>query len=153
MKEHKMPVSRQRDHKESKDGVGLLALGVSGPWEVAIDETLAGPRRYFAQIEGPSVYLYFELATVKAIDEALDFFSVHPRDARAKPFDKNGKLSVAKNADAQISLTRDNEYDDRYFLVIEAKSGPHVQFTIADDDLSHIVKALRDAKDNLADDE
>jgi hypothetical protein len=153
MKDHKMSFSRHREQKERKDGVGLLALGTSGPWAVAIDETLSGPPRYFAQIEGPAFYLYFELARVKVIDEALDFLSVHLRDARKKPCDKNGALSLAKNTDPQISFTRDDEFDDRYFLVIETKSGLHVQVTMADDDLNHIVKALRGAKDDIGDDE
>ena len=148
-----MPVSKSKDHKEGKAEVGLLAFGASGRWEVAIDETLSGPSRYFAQIEGPSVYLYFELATVKTIDEAIDFFSAHATNARSQPFDKLGKLSIAKKSDPQISLIKDDEYDDRYFLTIEAKSGLHVQFTIVGEDLSHIVNALEDAKDDLEDNE
>jgi hypothetical protein len=146
-----MPVSRHRDQKESKEGIGLRAFGSSGPWEVAIDETLSGPARHFAQIEGPSVYLYFEIPTIALIEDAIDFLVAPSRDARAKSFTKNGTLNIVKNADAQVSLTRDDEFDDRYFLVIEAKSGPLVRFTITDGDLGHIAKALRDAKEDLED--
>jgi hypothetical protein len=142
-----MPISKH--HGESKEGVGLLALGSSGPWEVAIDESLSGPARRFAQIEGPSVYLYFEIPTVQLIDDALDFLGAHSRDAQTRVFAKNGTLSLVKNADTQVCLIKDDEFDDRYFLVIEARSGPLVRFTITDDDLRHLVKALRDAKDDL----
>jgi hypothetical protein len=156
MKQHKLSASKHRDQKGSEESVGLLALGASGPWEVAIDETLTGPARYFAQIEGPSVCLYFSLATGKAnkaIEEALDFF-VHSRNSGAKAFaDSGATLSLAKNADTKISLTRDDESDDRYFLVIEAKSGLRIQLTVADDDLNHIVNALQDAKDDLENDD
>ena len=40
---------------EKKETLGLLANGVSGSWEVAIDETSSGPDRWFAHIEGPTV--------------------------------------------------------------------------------------------------
>jgi len=142
-----MPISRHQ--RESKEGIGLLALGSSGPWEVAIDESLSGPTRRFAQIEGPSVYLYFEIPTVDLIDDAINFLADHSRDAQTRPLVKNGTLNVVKNADVQVCLTKDDEFNDRFFLVIEAKSGPLVRFTITDDDLRHLVKALRDAKDDL----
>jgi hypothetical protein len=80
-KEHKIPASRHRDQKESKEGIGLLALGSSGPWEVAIDETMSGPARYFAQIEGPALYLYFEIPTIELIEDVLDFLVVHESGA------------------------------------------------------------------------
>src|SRR5437773_2194336 len=79
---------------------GLLALGSSGPWEVAIDETLSGPARYFAQIEGPSVYLYFEIPAVKLVEDVLDFLD--PRVAATKPATENGTLSVIKNAGVHV---------------------------------------------------
>jgi hypothetical protein len=154
MKQDKMPASKHQ--RSSEEAVGLLALGTSGPWEVAIDETLSGPVRYFAQIEGPSVALYLPLKPLKAnkaVDQALDFLA-HSRSSAAKASDKNGAtLTLAKNADTQVSLTRDDASDDRYFLVIESKSGLRIQITVADDDLTGIVEALRDAKDDLEDDD
>lgn len=89
----------------------------------------------------------------KAVDQALDFLA-HSRSSAAKASDKNGAtLTLAKNADTQVSLTRDDASDDRYFLVIESKSGLRIQITVADDDLTGIVEALRDAKDDLEDDD
>jgi hypothetical protein len=146
-----MPISGNRDQKMGKDDIGLLAFGSSGPWEVSIDETLSGPERHFAQIEGPLVYLYFEIPTVELVADALDFLAVQ-QDVRTKLLTKNGTLSIIKNADTQVLLVKDDEFNDRYFLVIESKSGPVVRFTITDADLSNITKALRHAKEDLEDD-
>jgi hypothetical protein len=140
-----MRTSKNRDHKNGKEDTGLLALGSSGSWEVAIDETLTAPTRYFAQIEGPSIYLYFQIPTPELIESALGFIG-HSADGHATP--RNGDLRIGDG----ISLVKDDEFDDRFFLVIEAKSGPVVRFTIADDDLSHLVHALRSAKEDLHDD-
>jgi hypothetical protein len=151
MKERQMPISRHRKKQETKEGVGLLALGTSGPWEVAIDESLSGPQRRFVQIEGPFVYLYFEITSVEVLRNAHAFLANSSRNARPKSFEKNGALPIAKTAGTQISLTRDDEDNERYFLVIEAKSGLHLQLTVIDRDLSHIVSALRDVLDDLED--
>jgi hypothetical protein len=43
------------------EDLGLLAIGSSGPWEVSVDETISGTERWFAQIEGPSISIYFEI--------------------------------------------------------------------------------------------
>jgi hypothetical protein len=137
---------RKSDHRL----VCLPAVGSSGPWEVAIDETLSGSARRFVQIEGPSVCLYFEIPKVEMIDRTLDFFGAHSPNGR--PSERN-VLSLGKKANAGVSLIRDDEFNDRYFLVIEYKTGPQVRFTIANNDLSHIVKALRDAKNDLEDGE
>jgi hypothetical protein len=145
-----MPASRNRNPKSGKDEVGLLAFGSSGPWEVAIDETLTGPARHFAQIEGPSLYLYFEIPSVELVDEAIAFLAVQ-RNSPTNPVLKDGTLSVVKNADARVSLIRDDEFGDRYFLVIQAKSGPLIRLTVTDDDLRHLVEALHSAKEDLED--
>jgi hypothetical protein len=145
-----MPISKTRNHKNGKDEVGLLAFGSSGPWEVAIDETLAGPTHYFAQIEGPSVYLYVEIPTTELVDEAIDFLAVQ-RNTRAKPVGKNGTMNVFKTDNTQVSVVKDDEFSDRYFLVVEAKSGPQVRLTVTDKDLHHLVEALRSAKEDLED--
>jgi hypothetical protein len=146
-----MSVSRTRNHKDGRDEVGLLAFGSSGPWEVAIDEALAGPARHFAQIEGPSVYLYVEIPSAELVDQAIDFLTVQ-RDTPTKSVGTNGTMSVFKDADAHVSLVKDDEFEDRYFLVVEAESGPLVRLTVTGEDLNHLAKALRSVKEDLQDD-
>ena len=143
-----MSTSRNRDQKRGKDAIGLLAFGSSGPWEVAIDETLSGPARYFAQIEGPSVYLYFEIPAVELVEKALAYLEVRG-GVRTKPITGDGALNLGNNSDAQVSLVRDDEFEDRYFLVVEAQAGTVIRFTITDEDLAHIAKALRNALEDL----
>ena len=53
------------------ENLGLLANGASGPWEFSVDETISGTERWFAQIEGPSVYISFEIPSPSIVGEAL----------------------------------------------------------------------------------
>ena len=138
-----MPLSRHRGLKVSDDEIGLLALGSSGPWEVAIDETLAGPARWFAQIEGPTVSVYFQITSLDVIDDVLLFLTMDSQGT------ENGKLSVTNCDGSRVSLVRDDEFTDRYFVEIQAKPALDVRFTIKGADLSDLVKALRDVKNDL----
>src|SRR5688572_17469626 len=47
--------------EQDSAAVGLLAYGSAGAWEVSIDESTTGEEKWFAQVEGPSVYLYFAI--------------------------------------------------------------------------------------------
>jgi hypothetical protein len=51
----------QASSETAGENLGLLANGSSGSWEVSIDESVSGTERWFAQIEGPSLWLYFEI--------------------------------------------------------------------------------------------
>ena len=60
-------------HENDKESLGLTAIGAAGSWEIAVDETTSGTtQKWFAQIEGPSVYLYFAVQSprVKTNSEA-----------------------------------------------------------------------------------
>jgi hypothetical protein len=55
--------------KNDNEGLGLMANGSSGGWEVAVDETSKGPARRFVQLEGPSVYFSFEVPSPDMISQ------------------------------------------------------------------------------------
>jgi hypothetical protein len=132
-----------------KAAIGLTAIGSSGPWEIAIDQTVSGPDRWFAQIEGPSVYLRFEIPSLETIDQAISLLASHGKTGSNAAGVHDGTLAVGSNRSMRVSLLRDDEFSDRYFLVIEPKSGLVVRFTLAGDDLTHIVDALCQAKEDL----
>jgi hypothetical protein len=124
--------------------IGLMAIGSSGPWKIDIDETTSGKARYFAQIEGPLVDLYFEIGSLTVIDEAIRFFA---KD-KAKN-NRNGTLVLSDNKTMQVSLIRDDEFTDRYFFRIESKGETIARLTIGDADLTHVSEALNQVKEEL----
>ena len=60
-----------------------------------------------------------------------------------------GKLRVGKHKQQQVALVRDDEFLDRYFLVIKTKRELVVRITIAGANVGFIVTALRQAKEDL----
>ena len=134
-----------------KASVGLLAIGSSGPWEIAIDQTTSGPERWFAQIDGPSVYLNFEIPSLEIIDQVIEFLMCSSGDTEknAAPVARAGTLALGTGKSTRIKLVRDDEFRDRYFLVIEPKDGAVVRFTVADNDLAHVIDALRQVKQDI----
>lgn len=129
--------------------IGLLANGSSGPWEIAIDETISGKDRWFAQLEGPSIYVYFEISSPRIIDDVIAYLRDGNGRAPSQPTSRNGKLKVGGDKHVTVSLVRDDEFSDRVFLVIGSNSSPIVRYTIAGTDINKIVEALRQVKEDL----
>jgi hypothetical protein len=133
---------RPSDHDRS---LGLMAVGSSGPWKIDIDETTSGKARYFAQIEGPLICLYFEISSLTVIDESIRFFA---KDGVKS--DRNEMLVLSDNNTTQVNLIRDDEFTDRYFLVIESNGETVARLTIAEDDLTHLSDALVEVKAEMS---
>src|ERR1700682_3156853 len=144
-----MPVQRKLPGRPENDdeSLGLMANGSSGRWEVAVDETTAGPDRWFVQIEGPSAYFPFEIPSPEVISKALDFLGRRssPKEPHARNSAGNGSLVLGGRQQTPVLLVRDDEYEDRYFLVFGQEAALAVRFTIAGKDLEDIREALRQA--------
>jgi len=149
-----MPASKQlrTSPRKPQPAVGLLAIGTCGPWEISVDQAISGRPRWFAQIEGPSVYLYFEIRSLNVVGEAARLLSEETGGLRAvaangKP---NGPLTLGKDKSAPVRLLRDDEFEDRYFLVVEAKNGAVARFTIAGNDRAQLADCLRQINVDIA---
>lgn len=140
-----MATSRNTEKQRDRDNilVGLAAVGSAGGWEIAIDETTEGDERWFAQIEGPEIYMYFEVPSPRIIHEMLEFMAAPGSAARSH------ELIVSKHAVHPVTLVRDDEFDDRYFFVIVQDTKLVVRMTIGDGVLRSLVTALRQAKEDL----
>jgi hypothetical protein len=145
-----MAVSKEPGTRNSaaEKTTGLTAYGRSGPWEIAIDESIAGPDRWFAQIEGPSVYVYFEIPSPDLINETMQFLDCGRADVGHGP--RAATLTLGASRSMPVNLVRDDEFSDRCFLVIEGQDGLHVRFTFAGEDLTHLIESLRQAKEDLS---
>ena len=143
-----VPKQRRQRSNVGTESIGLLATGSSGTWSVDIDETTAGVARWFAQIEGPSVYLYFQIPSPEITGKAIQFLAERPENQSSQP-GSNGALAIGGDKRASVSLVRDDEFSDRFFLLVGPQDNPIVRLTFAGEDLQHIVEALRQASEDL----
>lgn len=142
---------QQRQTENDNECFGLMANGSSGGWEVAVDETTKGPERWFLQLEGPSVYFSFEIPSPEMISQALDFLEGRspPQGPRARSSAEDGSFVLGQHRQTPVVLVRDDEYKDRYFLVIGQEADVVVRFTIAGQDLKDITEGLRQTTEDL----
>ena len=132
--------------------LGLLANGSSGPWEFSVDETISGNERWFAQIEGPSVYISLEIPSPDIVSEAVRFLAP-PHDKERELIASaggNGWLSISKSPGIPVFLVRDDEYEDRCFIVVGLDDSLVVRYSLAGDDLENLVEAMRQADQDVS---
>jgi hypothetical protein len=147
------PETAQTSPEAHDEDMGLLANGSSGPWEVSVDETISGDERWFAQIEGPSVYVSFEIPSPNLIGEAVRFLAP-PHDEEREPISSakgRGGLCMSKCQRIPVSLVRDDEYEDRCFLIVGPDDSPVVRYSFAGEDLENLLEALRQANHDIID--
>jgi hypothetical protein len=125
--------------------IGLLANGSSGRWDVAIDQTIAGKDRWFAQVEGPSICCYFEISSPRILADAIAFLDQGNR----RPARPAGSLLIGSDKHVPVSLIRDDEFADRIFLAVGPDSAPMVRYTISGADIGNIVAAMRQVQEDL----
>lgn len=131
-----------RRKNRNPDALGLLACGSAGAWDITIDEAIAGREQWFARIEGPSVYLQFEIAAPTQIARALRFLD-KPATSRSTP------LHLGSSDGRDVTLFWDDEYTDRCFLVIGDLAQPIARLVLNGQELAKIKMALRQVRDDL----
>ena len=99
----------------------------------------------YAQIDGPAVAFYFEIPSVDIVGKMVRF--LEPRSATTNE-PPNGLLVIGKDKRTPI---KDDEYNDRFFLIIGPMDNPIVRFAIAGTDVIDIAEALKDVKKDLDD--
>jgi hypothetical protein len=127
------------------ENLGLLANGSSGRWDVSIDETVSGKERWFAQIEGPLLWLSFEIPS-PAIIAKLNQFLAPPQ---TKGEETEDRFDLGEAEGTPVALVRDDEYPDRGFLVIGPSDSPIARFAVAGEDWHNLVQALRQVEQDL----
>ena len=107
------------------------------------------------QIEGPSVSVRFEISSLGVVAKMARFLARHsaktkrPSNGSAK---RDDSLVLGGNDRVTVSLVKDDEYDDRLFFVIGPAKGLMVRLVIAGEEVSEIVGASRQVKQDLDDD-
>jgi hypothetical protein len=126
--------------------LGLLANGSFNGWDVNVDETTSGPDRWFLQIEGPSIYFNFEIPSLDTISQVGRFLGARQTGRGSR---SNAELSIGENKHAPVRLLRDDEFADRFFLVIGPADAPLVRYALSGVDLKSVVAALEQVVEDL----
>ena len=138
------------DRKTKTVPFGLLSNGSSGPWEIAIDEATTGPARWWMQVEGPAISLYFEISTPKIVHAIIALLDPN---SRLDEIEANGShrntLKIGKDKKTPVSIVNDDEYDDRAFVLFGPTDSPIVRVNICGDDKKHFVEAIRQAAEEI----
>jgi len=149
-----MPTSK-RAHSTARritGSFGLLANGSSGKWELAIDESTSGADRWFLQIEGPVVAFYFEIPSVEIIAKMRQLLEHLPGATKPSPSGasrRTDSLVISKDKTTPVTLVKDDEYPDRFFLVVGFMDRPIVRFVLAGMDAADIAAALRQVQEDV----
>lgn len=134
------------------EGLGLLANGSSGSWEVSIDETVVGKERWFAQVEGPSLWLYFEIPSPEIIPRAIQFLLPRGTKKEVMPgcFSRSSdRLDIGVAGETLVCLVKDDEYQDRYYFALGPGDSPIVRYSVAGEDRDNLVEALRQVEEDI----
>ena len=140
------------DTEALAESFGLVANAVAGSWAIDIDESIEGAERWFAQIDGPSLYVNFQIASLDIIDEIAGFLRFHLcPDACNQP----SKLAEAEDmllshfGGASVTLIWDSETNERCFIVISADSELSVRLCIDRGGVEELAKAFEEIRDEL----
>ncbi len=153
-----MTTSKNATHMQGTEveTVGLLANGSAGQWDVAIDEAISGRKRWFAQIEGAAISLYFEISSPSIVADLQHFLECTPAVKRASPNGSKGcegLLVIGKDNKTPVTVLKDDEYQDRFFIVVGRKKNPIVRYAISGVDAAKLAEALRQVQEDLDDEE
>jgi hypothetical protein len=143
--------TKLRDAASEGGRYGLVASGTGGEWSVDIDETTSGEQNWFAQIEGPSLYLHFEIVHPRIVSELLSFLSARPRITvdSGIPWDEaSDTLRIGSFNQSPVTLVRDDEFPDRWFISL-GEGHCRLQYTLTGDDCAGLIQALQQVNADL----
>lgn len=131
--------------------LGLVANGSAGSWDVAVDETTTGEQRWFVQIEGAVVSLYFEIDSPRVVDTIVHFLEqravLGSEPSGSATADE--RVSVGRFGQYAVLLRRDSEYEDRCFFVIGPSANSTIWIGLVGKDIALLTAAFRQARDDL----
>jgi hypothetical protein len=135
----------------SAGGFGLLAFGSSGRWDISVVES-SDREEWLLEIDGPQIYLIFQLRDLAVVGKALRFLQAGPGTSSPQGEDV-ARLTLGRFGTDSVTLVWDNEDFPRFFLVIgsEAKAVLHLSFQ--DNDIAMFIDALQQVVAELPTDE
>src|SRR5262245_48283667 len=133
-----------RELSQVDEGLGLLANGSSGLWDVSVDESLDG-RDWFLEIDGPQTYLIFQLRDLAVIPKALRLLRSWPGSNTTKgQHDAEGDntLPLGWFGSFAVSLLWDNEDFPRCFIIVGPQARSTLCLSLEAEDIRMVSDAL-----------
>jgi hypothetical protein len=127
--------------EQPAEGLGLLANGSAGHWDVAVDEAASGDE-WFLELDGPQVYLVFQLENLKVVETVLQFLQAGSLRASGRG-DSEAALPLGRFESAAVSLLWDNEDFPRCFIVVGPAARSTLRLSLEAEDIQMLVEALR----------
>jgi hypothetical protein len=113
--------------------LGLVALGATRRWDVAVDESLDGIG-WSLELDGPQAYLVFQLQDLSVIPAALTYL-------QSAPTGDDG-LVLGRFGSAAVSLIWDNEAPPRCFLIVGPDEHATLRLSFDGEDIRMLLEAF-----------
>lgn len=126
----------------NNDSFGLVAVGTSGGWSVEIDQSNDDSMVWYLQIESRMIDIRFPICGPQACEQLRDFTSAK---SGSPPTDE---LSLG----GTVTVLRDDEYADRFFLLVGYDDVALVRICIAGEELKCFREALDQVHSDLVSD-
>ncbi len=138
--------------EQATKGPGLLAIGSSRCWDIAVDEAVDRDE-WSLEIDGPQVYLVFQLDNLDVLPRTLRFLesglATEPSRQRRDAEDETGALTLGRFGSAAVSLLWDNEDFPRCFLVVGPRARATLRLSFEAEDIRMLIEALRNVVKDL----
>ena len=131
----------QSNMTETESSWGCAAVGRSGSVSVDVNETTSGPTRWELDLDFPQFQLRFAIPTPDTVTELHDFLATGNAD----------ELTVGAISTLRLKIVRDNEFDDRFFLMMTSADDGALHWTLSGTNLTDLIAALADAVPELSD--
>jgi hypothetical protein len=141
-----------RDCDVPPDGYGLVALGSSHGWDVAVDESLDREDEWNIEIEGPQVYIVFQLGDPGVLRRALEFLRCRrrgPVQAASHRDRGDDDLVLGRFGASSVSLIWDDEDFARCFLVVGPQARSTMRVSLYGEDIDQLIQALEQAVEGI----
>jgi hypothetical protein len=123
-------------HEAQENALGLMAVGSSDSWEVAVDESLDKDRQWEAEIEGPKFYITFSLRNLRILHDALAYLQsrILNEGVVTPNSTKDHGLTLGEFGKSNVTLIWDNEGFDRCFFIIQSSGNSAIRLTLLGED-------------------
>lgn len=141
-----------RPSEKAAKGFGLLANGSSRLWAVDIDESDCGDE-WSMQLDGPQVYLAFQLRDLGVVSEVIRLLQAPPygaaRSDRQTSTEPNEAVTLGKFGTAPVSLVWDDEDFPRCFVIVGPDARSALRLSLGPEDIEMLLQAFQQVAEDL----
>ena len=151
-----MKAAKKTRTRKIQKSYGLVANGSAGSWQVDVDETLTGSQQWFAQIQGPTCYLCFEIKHPRSMAEILALLTIHLRRNQSRTHaleNARTELKLARCGLHEVEILCEPEAPNRCFILVKGDDQFRLRATLSRRDVESLAAALEQVCQMLRHDE